>query len=445
MRYDLYVECPQGNGATQLQLLVTRANTRALEEYVLLVHGKYDKKSKQLTSPASLNAFISEEIQRLRALGLENNTPDFSLLPPGSWFLRFTFTLAKPWISKDDDPFYVTESVNPVRKDKVFKVPVMSAASWKGLLRWTMMQTRLFETRNAKDWSDERWAKERFAQWFLFGDEKGEEPDSAKDFAAYLDTLKPRAKALFRNKVREYFELDAKDELPHQSGRLMFYPTFFDLIEVEVINPHSRKTKAGTHPIYLECVPAGARGTFSLLYVPFDLIGKDAAETRQQAVEDLLRVAEGLQAMFTLYGFSAKRTSGYGVAEESLQKGTFQLRVEEIAPLPAAQPPAPTQPLPGYLSAPGKLKDEYLNPDGSFRERSESELKAMKKSDRQQYEKAKKWWEREGKDLSAKPLAPHEPLPKTAPRWLKREFESFAQLRKKAEEVAQVLENGGAA
>ena len=63
--------------------------------------------------------------------------------------------------------------------------------------------------------------------------------------------------------------------------------TFFDLIDVEVINPHSRKTRAGTHPIYLECVPQGAKGTFSLLYVPFDLIGADKAEIRRQALEDL--------------------------------------------------------------------------------------------------------------------------------------------------------------
>ncbi len=27
-------------------------------------------------------------------------------------------------VSKDDDPFYVAESVTPVRKDKFFKVPV---------------------------------------------------------------------------------------------------------------------------------------------------------------------------------------------------------------------------------------------------------------------------------------------------------------------------------
>jgi CRISPR-associated protein Cmr2 len=122
----------------------------------------------------------------------------------------------------------------------------------------------------------------------------------------------------------------------------MFYPTFFNLIDVEVINPHSRKTRAGTHPIYLECVPVGAKGTFSLLYVPFDLIGKDENEIQNQALADLQLVAEGLKEMFLTYGFSAKRTSGYGVAEETVTSGVLTGR------FPGRQAPAPTQPWPTW-------------------------------------------------------------------------------------------------
>jgi CRISPR-associated protein Cmr2 len=79
-------------------------------------------------------------------------------------------------------------------------------------------------------------------------------------------------------------------------------------------------------------------------------------------------------------------------------------------------PSAATPNLPKYLQAPGKLKDEYLNPDGTFRERSEAELKGMSKSDRQEYEKARRWWEREGKALASQPP------------WLKHKFGSFAEL-----------------
>jgi CRISPR-associated protein Cmr2 len=35
-------------------------------------------------------------------------------------------------------------------------------------------------------------------------------------------------------------------------------------------------------------------------------------------LDDLQLVAEGLKAMFLTYGFSAKRTSGYGVAKDEI-------------------------------------------------------------------------------------------------------------------------------
>jgi CRISPR-associated protein Cmr2 len=321
MSYDLYVEKPQGDIPTQLRLLVTETNSaNAAKQFVQLVHGK----------ASGFNVFIDDEYKHLKSLGLLPTPPDMASLPPGSWFLQFTFTLAKPWISKDDDPFYVAESVNPVRKDKVFKIPMMSAASWKGLLRWTAMHTRLVLKKDAL--SPEEFAQERFVQTLLFGDEKGEEPGQTKDFAAYLDALKPEARQEYERLLRAYYELKPDDPLPHHSGRLMFYPTFFDRIDVEVINPHSRRTRAGTHPIYLECVPAGARGTFSLLYVPFDLIGKEDAEIQKQAREDLQRVAEGLQGMFLTYGFSAKRSSGYGVAEDAIEN--FKVATHAQTPAP---------------------------------------------------------------------------------------------------------------
>jgi len=148
-----------------------------------------------------------------------------------------------------------------------------TASSWKGLLRWTVRGPL---------------STEKDAVIRLFGNEKEEEP--------------------------------------FVSGRLVNYPTFFDNIDLEVINPHSRKTKAGTLPIYLECVPIGAKGFFSLLYVPFDLIGQDGAKIRAEASKDLKTVAEGLSALMLRYGFSAKRSSGFGVAEDRLIGGFVQTR-----------------------------------------------------------------------------------------------------------------------
>lgn len=269
---------------------------------------------------------ISPQLSRLRSLELHApNIPDLDCLPVGSWFLQFTFALAKPYISKDDDPFYVADSVNPVRKEKVFKVPMAAASSWKGLLRWTAMQIILMKNRDKLN--NQEFAQQRFALVLLFGTEKGEEPGSKKEFAGFLDRLRPNARSSYERLIRGRFGLeDGTQELPHHSGRVMCYPTFFDLIDVEVINPHSRKTKAGTHPIYLECVPTGAKGTFSLLYVPFDLIGRPQEEVCTQAERDLNVVAEAVSAMMLDYGFSAKRTSGYGTAEDEISDGVVWTR-----------------------------------------------------------------------------------------------------------------------
>jgi CRISPR-associated protein Cmr2 len=296
---------------------------------------------------------IQPALKQLEELHLIPATPDLSLLPPGSWFLQFTFTLAKPWISKDDAPFYVAESVNPVRKDKVFKVPMMSAASWKGLLRWTAMHTRLVLKKDAL--SPEEFAQERFVQTLLFGDEKGEEQGQTKDFAAYLDALKPEARQEYEHLLRAYYELEPDEPLPHHSGRLMFYPTFFNLIDVEVINPHSRKTRAGTHPIYLECVPQGAKGTFSLLYVPFDIIGQTPESIVEESGKHLRYLAPMIKKLFLTYGFSAKRSSGYGVAKETVHDGFVQIRIEETQTPPSAEP----EPKPAENPTPTWLKREF--------------------------------------------------------------------------------------
>ena len=321
MSYDLYIQKPKGDPATKVRLLV--AESDPLGQYLQTVHHK--KKAAQAPYAKQL---IAPEIARMECLGLfKPGRSDFQSLPVGSWFLQFTFTLAKPWMSKDDDPFYVSESVNPVRKDKVFKVPFMAASGWKGLLRWTAMRVRLYKLKDKPG----EFAEERFRQTLLFGNEKGEEPGVTKDFAAYLDRLGGKeAKQTYEQKVRAYFQVSEEEEgMPHHAGRLMFYPTFFDLIDVEVINPHSRETKAGTHPIYLECVPAGAKGTFSLLYVPFDLIGrKSEDEIRAEARGDLKRVAEATSAMMLIYGFSAKRTSGYGMTEDEIE-GIIKTKVGE--------------------------------------------------------------------------------------------------------------------
>lgn len=81
----------------------------------------------------------------------------------------------------------------------------------------------------------------------------------------------------------------------------------------EVINPHDRATRAGKLPIYFESVPAGAEGVFSLLYVPFDDVEQETAQA------ELTLIAVAIKEMMLTYGFSAKKSSGFGEAEDEIE------------------------------------------------------------------------------------------------------------------------------
>lgn len=313
--------------------------------------------------------------------------PILSILPPYSFFLQFIFTLAKPYLSRDDKPFYIID--NPIARDKVFQLPLVRPTSWKGSLC--------------------------AALWQL----------------GYQKEQDKRIQRLFG---------DIRDNESGQAGRLRFYPTFFTQTGLEIINPHDREKHVGKNPILFESVPTNTKGTFTLLYVPFDLIGQSENDVRAQVAEDLLLLAQGIQAMMTRYGFGAKTSSGFGVAKEKVN-GKWLFRSEEV-PLPdiVTETTAPQQSLARYLSAPNRLKPEYLNPDGTFRERSQQELKGLKKAKRQLYNKAKRWWEREGQVQAEQESPPPEAEVSPASSW---DFALFEELVNQAERVAELLNAGG--
>jgi len=257
--------------------------------------------------------------------GLSPSLPDISTFLPGSWAVRVAFTLKKPYLSKDDVDFYILD--NPVKKEWVFKVPYVAPSQWKGALRAAMVRQLVawWESLNDGDRDPEEFARRRFRLFRLFGDEKGEEPGAVKGLAAYLDEAGGQGAAeLFRRMVRASFNIPEDKPIPNFRGRLHFYPTFFDRIGLEVINPHDRKTGAGKNPIYFECVPAGALGVFTLLYVPLDAEPRDEDTVKA----DLAAVARGVRAMLTEYGFGAKTSSGYGVAD--VKRDDVELRVNGI-------------------------------------------------------------------------------------------------------------------
>lgn len=201
------------------------------------------------------------------SLGLDS---DWTPIIPGWFALSVKFELQTPWYSKDDRPFHVLD--NPVRKDRVFGVPFMSAASWKGLLRWacrmeakdSLLQHLEKHDNTLDGWSDPAWILH------LFGNEKAEDSE-------------------------------------FKQGALAFRPTWFSKVGFELINPHDRARRAGTVPIVYEVVPAGRCGTLRLLYAPRP--GEPAPEDTFQ------RLFDAIEKLLTVYGFSAKRTAGWGLAK----------------------------------------------------------------------------------------------------------------------------------
>lgn len=198
---------------------------------------------------------------------------DHARLPDSTWFgIDVSFTLKSSWYSKDDRPFHVLD--NPVRKDRVFGVPFMSATSWKGLLRWAYgMKTGLVGPHPESN--SEKREKAQNQLIHLFGNEKGEQ----KNF---------------------------------KSGVLAFYPTWFDKIDFEVINPHSRAYRAGTQPIYYEVVPVGTKGRLRLLYAP---VPGEVKRDNVKPSEVLSELVDAIEELLQKYGISAKRTAGWGTAK----------------------------------------------------------------------------------------------------------------------------------
>jgi len=205
---------------------------------------------------------------------------DLEYLPKNSVLIKISFTLKKPYTSKDEGEFHIINGrifENPIVRDKFTGLPMVRPSTWKGHLRFA---SRMVE------W--DKGNKEKIIRR-LFGNESEE------------NALK---------------------------GRLYFFPTFFkEKPERDVITPLKRDTRTpvkGKSPISLEVMKRGAKGEFYLLYVPYPG-GKDFKE---EVEEDLRFLAEALKLMFYTYGFSAKKTSGFGVIEK-LKEDNVVVRPED--------------------------------------------------------------------------------------------------------------------
>lgn len=403
---------------------------------------------KQMVHPAF---DIPQEMQRLmEALGVWPEQIDLGLLPAYSAVIHFRFQLHKPYLSKDDTAFYVLD--NPVRKERIFGMPMVAPTQWKGALRAAMTYRLadwwlgLDDMARAQRAQHHQFVTQRTNLVRLFGSEKGVQVDGQR-LDAYLDRIGGKQAAQLYRRYLRLFVLPTG----FRAGRLRFFPTFFTRIGLEVINPHERPTRAGTLPIYIESAPHKSQGIFTLLYIPFDCIGDDEAETRRQVGADLQELGRGLRAMLTSYGFGAKTSSGFGVAEDHLvEPGQLVVKVTGLS-LEEHEEPKPTRPrrkkkLRRYWKAENQLKDEFLTPTGEFvpEEEYEACIEALgqeyRKRDRQLYRKARKWWDREGKALAEQRGEEPKPEPETAEApWTERTFASLGEMAEQMERLAEAL------
>ena len=261
-------------------------------------------------------------------------------LPKYSFAIWFKFKLEAPYFSKDDDEFYIIQ--NPVLKETNFKVPMIRGSAWKGALAHTfreIINNAPFENGRRQEKSasffrifgagsdviktiEQSWGKDnkkrdfvdKLIELILF--ELGLEINS--DLIREIGELEKQnwdnLYEFIKNKVLKFTENQQKGlpmELRTHKGRAIFYPTYFDTLSLEVINPHDRKKRAGKYPIYYEVVPKKTEGIFQLFYIPFDGILKPEDELKGEVEEDLTNLCEAIEKLQER-GIGAKTKLGWG-------------------------------------------------------------------------------------------------------------------------------------
>lgn len=261
-------------------------------------------------------------------------------LPEHSWSLQFTFKLRKPYLSGDETDFYLFE--NPVRKDWVFKLPYIAASQWKGMLRSVLVRGMVANLQDRR-LDEESFGLQRHALWRLFGNENdgaadylnlslaklrsGSVPDDVGQYAKWFECVEKETE-----KIGHLFQKNLVDkglclsDMEGFRGCLYFYPTYFEDIGLEVINPHRRDTGAGTQPILMECVPKDTCGEFKLLYAPL------TGSNRDVRVSDLDIVVSGLWTLLAEVGIGAKTSSGFGLAN-IMKQGVYDQNSQFLSSL----------------------------------------------------------------------------------------------------------------
>jgi CRISPR-associated protein Cmr2 len=269
---------------------------------------------------------------------------DLKGLPDGSWLLNLEFTLNKPFTSKSEIEFH--EIQNPIVRDHLTGLPTVNPTTWKGHLA----------------------------------------------FAAQRESLEDHARQRLFGTIR--------DDESSQAGRLHFFPTFFvNETAREVITPLWRDTRTPARgPIDIEVIASGQQGRFCLLYV---LRPKGLNWHSGQIAEDLLAVSRAIKAMLLDYGFSAKKTSGWGIVADSLVSGVLTAKGSqwpEITNLVTAAKSfvEPEQAFLSFMDPAGRPITQLKKATGQWLSNNEFKASGLNVGSLGVYRKFRDWYEGHG-------------------------------------------------
>ena len=261
-----------------------------------------------------------------------------------SFILQAQIKLISPYFSHDDDNFYLIQ--NPCLKEKVFKVPMIRGSGWKGaiaragkdlinekldsvdsnLRECISSYLRLFGT-GSDDFrkleqmiidhiKKNKLDKKKMINFFLFELGLKLTPNDFNNWnneKEIKDWIKRRLWSEFgkNNKLPVY--------LRTHKGRAIFYPTYFNRLSLEIINPHNRKTRAGTNPIHYEVVPKGTEGVLQIVYIPYDAVLMSNEEIKYQVKVDIEFLIKCIERVKDI-GVGAKEKLGWGRFEITKRK-----------------------------------------------------------------------------------------------------------------------------
>ena len=307
------------------------------------INNKKNKKYKNLKNtefPLGLfkeknkNYHISKEkIEKFSNILKNNELKNFVKdLIPYSFILRTKIKLTSPYFSKDDDEFYLIN--NPILKDKAFKVPMVRGSGWKGAIansfreiinennqKRELIQSylRIFGTGSAEFKELESMIKDDINRSKKF------DFNTLIEYLAFelglslskddIDALKNDQTKWLKENIYDKLYEKSYENIPNflktHRGRAIFYPTFFKQLSLEVINPHDRKKRAGTMPIYYEVVPKDTEGFLQIVYIPFDSVLKNRDEIEKEVKEDIVNLIKAIEKTQNL-GIGAKSKLGWG-------------------------------------------------------------------------------------------------------------------------------------